>query len=200
MILVMKVAGTMVSGWTVFGLTGRLSVDRDPGPFAAQPMTTCFVAPAAGAVVDQARMGALQAPSRQIRLAFSSSAPLAATVTACAPGGWPGEAGLRALEGAHGADHVGDDADPVDVVRDPDAGTGLRGLADRVDAVLLVFGVASVAGIWVVGAHIDRRLRVLMIAAAVLFAVAVTGLALTPLVHVAAALWGLAFGGVPTLL
>ncbi|QQQ74873.1 MFS transporter [Saccharothrix sp. 6-C] len=78
------------------------------------------------------------------------------------------------------------------------------GLADRVDAVLLVFGVASVAGIWVVGAHIDRRLRALMIAAAVLFAVAVTALAadlaVTPLVYVAVALWGLGFGGVPTLL
>ncbi|MFE9749234.1 MFS transporter [Saccharothrix saharensis] len=74
------------------------------------------------------------------------------------------------------------------------------GVADRVDGVLLVFGVASVAGIWVVGAHIDRRLRVLMIAAAVLFAVAVTALALTPLVYLAVALWGLAFGGVPTLL
>ncbi|MEV8436769.1 MFS transporter [Actinosynnema sp. NPDC051121] len=74
------------------------------------------------------------------------------------------------------------------------------GLADRVDAVLLVFGVASVTGIWVVGAHIDRRLRLLMIAACVLFAVAVTALALTSLVYIAAALWGLAFGGVPTLL
>ncbi|MER5260955.1 MFS transporter [Actinosynnema sp. NPDC002837] len=78
------------------------------------------------------------------------------------------------------------------------------GLADRIDAVLLVFGVASVAGIWVVGAHIDRRLRALMIAAAVLFAVAVTvlaaDLALAPLVYVAVALWGLGFGGVPTLL
>lgn len=78
------------------------------------------------------------------------------------------------------------------------------GLADRVDAVLLVFGVASVAGIWVVGAHVDRRLRALMIAAAVLFAVAVTALAadlaVAPLVYVAVALWGLGFGGVPTLL
>lgn len=78
------------------------------------------------------------------------------------------------------------------------------GLADRVDAALLVFGVASVAGIWVVGAHIDRRLRVLMITAAVLVAVAVAVLAAEPsappLVYVAVALWGLGFGGVPTLL
>ncbi|MFI9011724.1 MFS transporter [Actinosynnema sp. NPDC053489] len=74
------------------------------------------------------------------------------------------------------------------------------GLADRVDAVLLVFGIASVAGIWVVGAHVDRRLRLLVIASAALFAVAVTALALTPLVYVAVALWGLAFGGAPTLL
>ncbi|MEU4744188.1 MFS transporter, partial [Actinosynnema sp. NPDC023658] len=78
------------------------------------------------------------------------------------------------------------------------------GLADRVDVVMLVFGVASVVGIWVVGAHVDRRLRGLMIAATALFGVAVgalaADLAAEPLVLVAVALWGLGFGGVPTLL
>lgn len=33
------------------------------------------------------------------------------------------------------------------------------GLKYRVDLVLLIFGVASVVGVWVVGMWIDRRLR-----------------------------------------
>ena len=71
-----------------------------------------------------------------------------------------------------------------------------------VDVVLLVFGVASLVGIWVVGAGIDRRLRELTIAGAVLVAVAVLVLATggSTAVLVAAALWGLGWGGVPTLL
>ncbi|GAA1595676.1 MFS transporter [Kribbella sancticallisti] len=74
------------------------------------------------------------------------------------------------------------------------------GLGDSADVVLLVFGVASVLSIWLVGAHIDRRLRVLMITATILFAVAAALLVSPGLVYVAAALWGLGFGGVPTLL
>ncbi|MET0132233.1 MAG: MFS transporter [Kibdelosporangium sp.] len=75
------------------------------------------------------------------------------------------------------------------------------GMAGSTDVVLLVFGVASVIGIWVVGAHIDRRPRGLLVAATILFAVAVTLLATSPaLVYLAVALWGFGFGGVPTLL
>nr|WP_196151600.1 MFS transporter [Nocardia bovistercoris] len=78
------------------------------------------------------------------------------------------------------------------------------GLGDAVGEVLLVFGIASMASIWFVGVHIDRRLRVLTIAATVLVAVAVAVLAVlsgnAALVYVAAALWGLGWGGVPTLL
>jgi predicted MFS family arabinose efflux permease len=78
------------------------------------------------------------------------------------------------------------------------------GMSGSVDVALLVFGVASMLSIWIVGAHIDRRLRFLTIAATVLFAVAATILATLSgghdLVFVAVALWGLGFGGVPTLL
>jgi predicted MFS family arabinose efflux permease len=78
------------------------------------------------------------------------------------------------------------------------------GMSGSVDVVLLVFGAASMASIWIVGAHIDRRLRTLTVAGPVLFAVAATILATLAgshvLVYPAVALWGLGFGGVPTLL
>ncbi|GAA3111907.1 MFS transporter [Streptomyces echinatus] len=78
------------------------------------------------------------------------------------------------------------------------------GMGDRTDLVLLVFGVTSLAGIWVVGARIHRRLRALTVAATLLVAAAATLLAVTgdggAPVYVAAALWGLGWGGLPTLL
>ncbi|MBB5960124.1 putative MFS family arabinose efflux permease [Saccharothrix tamanrassetensis] len=81
------------------------------------------------------------------------------------------------------------------------AGIGMGG---SVDLVLLVFGVASMLGIWVVGALIDRRLRALMVATAVLVALAAGALAVSTdshlLVYAAVAVWGLGWGGVPTLL
>nr|WP_240921243.1 MFS transporter [Microbacterium excoecariae] len=76
-------------------------------------------------------------------------------------------------------------------------------LGDRIDVVLLVFGAASLLSIWVTGALIDGHLRILMVASAALFAVAMTMLAVVEehaaLVFVAAGSWGLAFGGVATL-
>ncbi|MBB4905637.1 MFS transporter [Actinophytocola algeriensis] len=78
---------------------------------------------------------------------------------------------------------------------------GARGMGGAVDVVLLVFGVASMVSIVVVGAHVDRRLRTLTVVSAALFAVAVAVLAgSTAFVFVAAAVWGLGWGGVPTLL
>ncbi len=78
------------------------------------------------------------------------------------------------------------------------------GMAESVDAVLLVFGLASIASIAVTGALIDRRLRALTIGALFLVALAATVLALMAevpaLVFAAVALWGLGHGGVPTLL
>ncbi|MFJ3670347.1 MFS transporter [Streptomyces sp. NPDC090106] len=77
------------------------------------------------------------------------------------------------------------------------------GLGPATDAVLLAFGVACLVSIWGVGRHVDRRPRTLMITTALLFTLAATALALTsaqPIVWGAAALWGLGWGGVPTLL
>ncbi|MEV4150685.1 MFS transporter [Amycolatopsis sp. NPDC049691] len=81
---------------------------------------------------------------------------------------------------------------------------GHAGMGDAVDVVLLVFGVASMAGIWIVGARIDRALRTLTVVGTILVAVAATLLATAAgspaLVYTAVALWGLGWGGVPTLL
>ncbi|WP_369225674.1 MFS transporter [Streptomyces sp. R39] len=78
------------------------------------------------------------------------------------------------------------------------------GQGGATDLVLLVFGAACLLSIWVVGTYISRRLRgltvlsVLLIAAgAALFAVPAEQPAL---VYAAATLWGLGWGGVPTLL
>ena len=78
------------------------------------------------------------------------------------------------------------------------------GLGSQTDVVLLVFGVASLIGIWVVGIFIHRRLRALTLAGTVLVGVAAALLGalsgIHAMVYVAAALWGLGWGGVPTLL
>ncbi|WP_369183981.1 MFS transporter [Streptomyces sp. Y1] len=78
------------------------------------------------------------------------------------------------------------------------------GLDGSVGTVLLVFGLASLLSIWFVGAHIDRRLRQLTIGGALLIALTAGLLGLwshsVPLVHLAALLWGLGWGGAPTLL
>ncbi|WP_091564585.1 MFS transporter [Arthrobacter sp. ok362] len=78
------------------------------------------------------------------------------------------------------------------------------GLANSVSAVLLAFGVASLISIWITGILIDRHLRLLMIASAALFALAVLALgllaALPVAVFISAWLWGLAFGGAASVL
>ncbi|MGA5604934.1 MFS transporter [Streptomyces griseoincarnatus] len=78
------------------------------------------------------------------------------------------------------------------------------GMGGSTGLVLLVFGGASLLSIWIVGAQINRRLRLLTVGGAVLVAVAAALLAVlsdsTALVHVAVVLWGLGWGGVPTLL
>ncbi|AKH43936.1 type IV secretion system protein VirB6 [Altererythrobacter atlanticus] len=79
MVMVLKVAGTMVSGWTVFGLarsiddsagSGSISTARGPAP-AVSPLT---------ARADQSRNS--PSPSRQIRIA--GAAPVAANDTGAA--------------------------------------------------------------------------------------------------------------------
>lgn len=77
------------------------------------------------------------------------------------------------------------------------------GLADRVDLVLLVFGVAGVLGLWTVGALIDRHLRLLVLGSLLAFgAVAlVLGVASasSAVVLAGVVVWGLVMGGAPTL-
>ncbi|MFJ5986272.1 MFS transporter [Lentzea sp. NPDC092896] len=81
------------------------------------------------------------------------------------------------------------------------AGLGMGG---DTGLVLLVFGIASILSIWVVGARIHRRLRLFTVTSALLVAVAALMLATIAddpgLIYLAAALWGLGWGGVPTLL
>ncbi|MFB8087256.1 MFS transporter [Streptomyces sp. NPDC055992] len=77
------------------------------------------------------------------------------------------------------------------------------GLGPVTDAVLLAFGVACLLSIWCVGRLVDRRPRALMVTGAALFTLATAALAVTgahPVVWTAAVLWGLGWGGAPTLL
>ncbi|MFE6614593.1 MFS transporter [Amycolatopsis sp. NPDC057786] len=77
-------------------------------------------------------------------------------------------------------------------------------LGGSVDRILLVFGLASMVSIWFVGLFIDRRLRPLTVAGTLLVAAGATILALLgespALVYLAVTLWGLGWGGIPTLL
>jgi predicted MFS family arabinose efflux permease len=69
---------------------------------------------------------------------------------------------------------------------------------------LLVFGVATVAGIWITGIAADRYLRPALLTALATIAAAMAALGLAgrqPAALLAAvALWGAAFGAAPTLL
>ncbi|CAM5596888.1 MFS transporter [Streptomyces atroolivaceus] len=75
---------------------------------------------------------------------------------------------------------------------------------DSRDIVLLVFGIASVVSIWVTGALVDRKLRMLTVASSVLFIIASIMLVILAgnlwVVYAAMILWGLGWGGVTTLL
>jgi predicted MFS family arabinose efflux permease len=75
------------------------------------------------------------------------------------------------------------------------------GFGDRVDLVLLIFGLAALAGIWVTGLLVDRWLRPLILASSLIFAGATLGLAGRDpaVVLFSVAAWGLAFGGCATL-
>lgn len=77
------------------------------------------------------------------------------------------------------------------------------GMAARTDLALLVFGLAALAGIWVVGGLINRRLRALSLASIALFGLTALALALwgrnPTVIYSAIAIWGLAFGGTATL-
>ncbi|MFB4301643.1 MFS transporter [Actinomadura sp. NTSP31] len=78
------------------------------------------------------------------------------------------------------------------------------GMGGSTDLVLLDFGIASLVSIWFTGAHIDRRLRTLTISSVLLVGAAAALLGIPThsdvLVYLAALLWGLGWGGLPTLL
>ena len=78
------------------------------------------------------------------------------------------------------------------------------GLGTRVDLVLLVFGVASLGGIWLSGQLVDRALRATVMVSLASFTLVAIGLAVaatSPVwVLTCVAVWGLSFGGAATLL
>ncbi|NWA61884.1 MFS transporter [Pantoea sp. B9002] len=78
------------------------------------------------------------------------------------------------------------------------------GLMARTDAILLLFGFCSLVSIVITGIFVDRFLQPLTLISIGLFMVAALLLQLNaasvPLVWLAVALWGLAFGGAATLL
>jgi len=82
----------------------------------------------------------------------------------------------------------------------------LVGLGNRVDLVLLLFGVSSIIGIWITCVWVDKALRLLTLLSLVGFAVAAILIGLGGasndawLVLSGITLWGMAFGGAPTLL
>lgn len=77
------------------------------------------------------------------------------------------------------------------------------GMGARTDLVLLVFGMTSLLGIWIVGVLVDQHLRALTLASTVLFGAAALALGLANetalVVYAAVAAWGIAFGGAATL-
>ena len=78
------------------------------------------------------------------------------------------------------------------------------GLAERVDVVLLLFGIAAMAGIWLTGLLVDHWLRAMALISLSAFAVAALVLGLsggsTAIVLIGIAIWGLTFGGAPIML
>ncbi len=79
-----------------------------------------------------------------------------------------------------------------------------RGLLDRLDTLLLSFGLATAIGLWGVGWLVDRHLRALLLGSLGTFAA--VGVALGEagssfaLVFIGVCVWGLSFSGAPTLL
>jgi predicted MFS family arabinose efflux permease len=76
------------------------------------------------------------------------------------------------------------------------------GLGERADAVLMLFGVSALVGVWIAGLLIDHWLRSLTLVSTVVFAASALAIGLAgqaPGVVIAAvAAWGVAFGGAPT--
>jgi predicted MFS family arabinose efflux permease len=77
------------------------------------------------------------------------------------------------------------------------------GMSERTDLVLLVFGVTSLVGIWIVGVLIDHRLRELTLVSTFLFGLSAVAIGIwsevPAVIYGAVGAWGLAFGGAATL-
>lgn len=76
-------------------------------------------------------------------------------------------------------------------------------LSQHLDLILMLFGVSSILGIWLVGLWIDGHLRKLTIISLIVFALSTLLLILSHdalIIVVCIAIWGIAFGGAPTLL
>ena len=78
------------------------------------------------------------------------------------------------------------------------------GLAERVDGVLLVFGVAALAGIWLTARLVEPLLRNTVLVSLATFAAVSVALGLLgnlpQVIYLGVAVWGLSFGGAATLL
>ncbi len=77
-------------------------------------------------------------------------------------------------------------------------------LAHRVDLILLLFGVTSVIGTWIIGLLIDRYMRILVLSSIAIFALASAAMEIwinQPVVIIFGVIaWGMTFGGAATLL
>jgi len=78
------------------------------------------------------------------------------------------------------------------------------GMADQVEQGLFAFGVAALVGLWITGVLIDGRVRRLMVLSLTAFtcvalAFGVGGLSVSA-IYMGMVLWGMSFGGAPTLL
>ncbi|MCF7752834.1 MFS transporter [Paenibacillus xylanexedens] len=76
--------------------------------------------------------------------------------------------------------------------------------ANRVDLILLIFGITSIVGIWLTGMLIDRFLRRLVIISLASFALASVAMGIGThqpvIIILGVMIWGLTFGGAATLL
>lgn len=78
------------------------------------------------------------------------------------------------------------------------------GLAERVDLVLLVFGIAALLGIWLTAKLVEPLLRKTVLASLVTFAAVTLVFGffgnVPQVIYLGVAVWGLSFGGAATLL
>ncbi|MFT8896028.1 MAG: MFS transporter [Acetobacter sp.] len=78
------------------------------------------------------------------------------------------------------------------------------GLAGQADRILLLFGIAALAGIWLTSRTVDHALRLSVLLSLAIFVVVAAAFAIgstSPVVIViGVAIWGLTFGGAATLL